>query len=78
RIIGTTYQGGPVGLEAVAATMNEDAGTLEAVVEPYLLQLGYIARMRRGRMLTAAGAAHVGVAAPTLAAGGGGGGLFDE
>jgi Holliday junction DNA helicase RuvB len=75
RIIGTTYQGGPVGLEAVAATMNEDAGTLEAVVEPYLLQLGYIARMRRGRMLTAAGAAHVGVAAPTLSAGGG---LFDE
>lgn len=74
RIIGTTYQGGPVGLEAVAATMNEDAGTLEAVVEPYLLQLGFIARMRRGRMLTALGAKHVGVPAPTLPSGG----LFEE
>jgi holliday junction DNA helicase RuvB len=60
RTIGTTYQGGPVGVEAVAATLNEDAGTLESVVEPYLLQLGFVARMRRGRMLTAVGAAHVG------------------
>ncbi|MBY0308968.1 MAG: Holliday junction branch migration DNA helicase RuvB, partial [Phycisphaerales bacterium] len=60
RTIGTTYQGGPVGVEAVAATLNEDAGTLESVVEPYLLQIGFVARMRRGRMLTAGGAAHVG------------------
>jgi len=60
RTIGTTYQGGPVGVEAVAATLNEDAGTLESVVEPYLLQLGFVARMRRGRMLTAQGAAHAG------------------
>jgi len=60
RTIGTTYQGGPVGVEAVAATLNEDAGTLESVVEPYLLQIGFVARMRRGRMLTAQGAAHVG------------------
>jgi Holliday junction DNA helicase RuvB len=60
RTIGTTYQGGPVGVEAVAATLNEDAGTLESVVEPYLLQLGFVARMRRGRMLTARGAAHAG------------------
>jgi Holliday junction DNA helicase RuvB len=70
RIIGTTYSGGPVGLEAVAATMNEDSGTLEAVVEPYLLQLGLVARMRRGRMLTRAGAAHVGVPAPAELPGG--------
>ncbi len=60
RTIGTTYQGGPVGVEAVAATLNEDSGTLESVVEPYLLQLGFVARMRRGRMVTAQGAAHVG------------------
>ncbi|MDP1662976.1 MAG: Holliday junction branch migration DNA helicase RuvB [Phycisphaerales bacterium] len=60
RTIGTTYQGGPVGVEAVAATLNEDSGTLESVVEPYLLQLGFVARMRRGRMVTALGAAHVG------------------
>ena len=62
RTIGGVYQGGPVGLEAVAATMNEDAGTLEDVVEPYLLQIGFLARTRRGRTLTQAGAEHVGAA----------------
>lgn len=61
RIIAGVYQGGPVGLEAVAATMNEDTGTLEDVVEPYLLQIGYLARTRRGRMLTRPGAEHLGV-----------------
>lgn len=60
RIIGTVYDGGPVGLEAVAATMNEDSGTLEDVVEPYLLQIRFLARTRRGRMLTQAGADHLG------------------
>ncbi|MCL4219845.1 MAG: Holliday junction branch migration DNA helicase RuvB [Phycisphaerales bacterium] len=60
RIIATTYEGGPVGLETVAATMNEDAGTLEDVVEPYLLQIGFLSRTRRGRALTAAGAGHIG------------------
>jgi holliday junction DNA helicase RuvB len=64
RTIGKTYHGGPVGLEAVAATMNEDAGTLEDIVEPYLLQIGFLARTRRGRELTAAGAEFVGVPAP--------------
>ncbi len=52
RAIATTYKGGPVGLETIAATMNEDAGTLEDVVEPYLLQIGFLARTRRGRALT--------------------------
>ncbi len=61
RAIATTYEGGPVGLEAVAATMNEDAGTLEDVVEPYLLQIGFLARTRRGRMLTRIAAEHLGV-----------------
>jgi Holliday junction DNA helicase RuvB len=41
--------------------MNEDAGTLEDVVEPFLLQVGFLARTRRGRMLTRAGAEHVGM-----------------
>jgi Holliday junction DNA helicase RuvB len=59
--IARTYEGGPVGLEAVAATMNEDAGTLEDVVEPYLLQIGFLARTRRGRTLTKAAAEHLGV-----------------
>lgn len=53
--IKTIYKSGPVGLEAVAASMGEDAGTLEDVVEPYLLQLGLLARTRRGRELTEAG-----------------------
>ncbi len=61
RVIASVYSGGPVGLEAVAATLNEDAGTLEDVVEPYLLQIGFLARTRRGRALTRAGAGHIGM-----------------
>ncbi|MCC6321110.1 MAG: Holliday junction branch migration DNA helicase RuvB [Phycisphaerales bacterium] len=61
RTIAGVYKGGPVGLEAVAATLNEDSGTLEDVVEPYLLQIGFLARTRRGRALTAAGAKHIGM-----------------
>src|SRR5262245_816620 len=61
RTIGTTYEGGPVGLETIAATMNEDAGTLEDVVEPYLLQIGFLARTRRGRALTKAACEHLGL-----------------
>lgn len=60
KVIATTYRCGPVGLEAIAATMNEDGGTLEDVVEPFLLQIGFLARTRRGRALTRAGAEHVG------------------
>ena len=56
RAIATVYDGGPVGLDAIAATMSEDAGTLEDVVEPFLLQIGFLARTRRGRQLTEAGA----------------------
>ncbi|MGH7243747.1 MAG: Holliday junction branch migration DNA helicase RuvB [Phycisphaerales bacterium] len=62
RVIATTYSGGPVGLEAVAATMNEDSGTLEDVVEPFLLQIGFLARTRRGRQLTKAACDHLGIA----------------
>ena len=56
------YHGGPVGLEAVAATLNEDSGTLEDVVEPYLLQIGFLARTRRGRMITQRACEHLGLA----------------
>jgi len=62
RCIGGTYRGGPVGLEAIAATMNEDAGTIEDVVEPYVLQIGFLARTRRGRALTRAACEHLGLA----------------
>jgi Holliday junction DNA helicase RuvB len=50
-----------VGLEAVAATLGEDAGTLEDMVEPYLLQIGFLARTRKGRQLTHRAAQHVGL-----------------
>jgi len=59
-VIATTYEGGPVGLEAVAATLGEDAGTLEEMVEPYLLQIGFLARTRTGRQLTRAAGEHLG------------------
>jgi Holliday junction DNA helicase RuvB len=52
RTIRTTYEGGPVGLEAIAATMGDDGDTLEDVVEPYLLRIGFVARTRQGRKLT--------------------------
>jgi holliday junction DNA helicase RuvB len=75
RIIATTYRGGPVGLEAIAATMGEDAGTLEDVVEPFLLQKGFLARTRKGRLLTAIAAKYLGVDAPAAA---NDSALFDE
>jgi len=65
RVIGEVYEGGPVGLEAVAATMGEDAGTLEEMVEPYLLQITFLARTRKGRMLTRNGATYLGMKLPT-------------
>ena len=59
KTIYSVYSGGPVGLEAVAATLSEDAGTLEDVVEPYLLQIGFLARTRRGRMITRRACEHL-------------------
>jgi Holliday junction DNA helicase RuvB len=50
--LSTVYEGGPVGVEAIAATMGEDAGTLQDVVEPFLLQAGYLSRTRQGRKIT--------------------------
>lgn len=55
------FNGGPVGLETLAATINEDANTLEDVYEPYLLQLGFISRTPRGRACTEKAYAHLGL-----------------
>ena len=55
------FNGGPAGLEAISATMNEDSGTLEDVVEPYLLQIGFLARTKRGRQITSNGCQHLGL-----------------
>jgi len=54
------YGGGPVGLDTLAAGLGEDPTTLETVVEPYLLQLGFLQRTPRGRVVTPAGRAHLG------------------
>ena len=64
RSILETYGGGPVGLEAIAATLGDDSSTLEDVVEPYLLQSGFLARTRQGRCLTASGYELLGASAP--------------
>jgi holliday junction DNA helicase RuvB len=61
------FNGGPVGLEALAASTGEDRHTIEEVYEPYLLQIGYLQRTPRGRVVTAAARKHLG-----LKAGGGG------
>jgi len=47
-----TYGGGPAGIEAIAATLNEEVDTLVDMVEPYLLKIGYVARTRQGRTVT--------------------------
>ena len=54
------FDGRPVGLETLAATVNEDPGTIEDMYEPYLLQLGFIARTPRGRMILRGGYEHLG------------------
>ncbi len=57
----TTYNGGPAGIEAIAATLGEERDTLEDVVEPYLLQMGFVARTRQGRIITDAAYEHLGM-----------------
>lgn len=58
------FGGRPVGLDTLAASINEDANTIEDVYEPYLLQLGYIQRTPRGRIVTERGYAHFGMQMP--------------
>ena len=60
RAMAEKFDGRPVGLETLAATVNEDANTIEDVYEPYLLQLGFIARTPRGRMILRGGYEHLG------------------
>ena len=58
------FQGGPVGLETLAAAIGEDSGTLEDVYEPYLLQNGFLNRTPRGRMASALAYEHLGYQMP--------------
>ena len=67
------FDGGPVGLDNIAASIGEEAGTIEDVIEPYLIQQGYLQRTPRGRIATLAAYRHLGVTPPQAA-----GGLFSE
>ena len=58
------FAGGPVGIETLAASISEETDTIEDVYEPYLLQLGFINRTPRGRVVTRAGYEHMGIAFP--------------
>ena len=64
RSIIENYRGGPVGLETLAATINEEAVTLEDVYEPYLMQLGFLTRTPRGRCVTPKAYQHLGLSVP--------------
>ena len=66
------FDGGPVGLDNVAAAIGEEPGTIEDVIEPYLIQQGFLQRTPRGRIATLAAYRHLGVAPPKQA-----GQLFD-
>ena len=63
------FDGGPVGLDNVAAAIGEESGTIEDVIEPYLIQQGYLQRTPRGRIATLAAYRHLGVAPPTTGVG---------
>jgi len=65
------FDGGPVGVEAIAASLSEERGTLEDVVEPFLLQAGFIARTSRGRVATRAAYEHLGAVPPDRTPSGG-------
>ncbi len=73
-MIADIYRGGPVGVEALAAGLSEPRDTIEDVIEPYLLQLGLIARTARGRALNPPGWRHLGLTPPAGAQDG----LFDQ
>ena len=58
------FDGGPVGLDNIAASIGEESGTIEDVIEPYLIQQGYLQRTPRGRVATTAAYRHLGLSAP--------------
>jgi len=62
--IAKKYNGGPVGLNTIAASLSEDESTIEEFNEPYLIQIGFIERTPRGRILTDKGFQHIGLEAP--------------
>ena len=63
------FDGGPVGLDNIAASIGEEPGTIEDVIEPYLIQQGFLQRTPRGRVATLAAYRHLGLAAPPRGSG---------
>jgi len=63
RAVVEKFGGGPVGVSTLAVALGEEAETLEDVYEPYLLQLGFLQRTPRGRIVTKLGREHIGAAA---------------
>jgi Holliday junction DNA helicase RuvB len=61
QLIVEFYDGGPVGIETLAATLNEERDTITDVMEPYLLKIGFIQRTPRGRCITRLGCEHMGL-----------------
>jgi holliday junction DNA helicase RuvB len=78
RAIIESFEGGPVGVESLAVAVGEDAGTLEEVYEPYLIQNGYVQRTSRGRVATAKAYRHFGYRLPEERGEGGQSSLFDR
>jgi Holliday junction DNA helicase RuvB len=68
RMIIDNFDGGPVGVESLAAALSEERGTLEDVIEPYLIQQGYVVRSARGRLATNKAYQHLGLKPPRRAA----------
>lgn len=66
-IIAESYDGGPVGIETLSATLNEEKDTLTDVIEPFLLKIGFLQRTPRGRMITRAACDHLKIPYPFLA-----------
>jgi Holliday junction DNA helicase RuvB len=58
------YQGGPVGLSTISATLSEDSGTIEEVMEPFLMQIGFLQKTPKGRIITKGGYLHLGIEYP--------------
>jgi Holliday junction DNA helicase RuvB len=73
-MIADIYKGGPVGVETLAAGLSEPRDTIEEVIEPFLIQLGLVARTARGRCLNGRGWTHLGLPQPRGAQDG----LFDS
>jgi Holliday junction DNA helicase RuvB len=66
--IAKSYEGGPVGVETLAAALSEPRDAIEEIVEPYLLQQGFVGRTPRGRVITLKAWRHLGLSGPSRGA----------